>query len=83
MKPVTTSALRTDSYNTTTHVNESCSPLYATRLKGTERALAGRDEWAAIEDTLYLMGAPGMAEDLVEGLNADISDFVPSDQVEW
>ncbi len=83
MTSITASALRNDLYNTMTLVNESCAPLHVTRSKGKGMVLVGEDEWAAIEETLYLMGVPGMAEDLAEGLKADTSEFIPADQVEW
>lgn len=83
MTSITASALRDDLYNTMTRVNESCAPLHVTRTKGKGVVLIGEDEWSAIEETLYLMGVPGLAEDLIEGLHADIEDFIPADQVEW
>lgn len=45
--------------------------------------LIGEDEWAAIEETLYLMGIPGVAESLVEGRDVPAEDCVEESALEW
>ena len=45
--------------------------------------LIGEDDWAAIEETLYLLGIPGMAETLTEGLQTDPEDCIPASEFDW
>ena len=75
--------LRKDLYRTMTQVNESCTPIMVTNSKGKGVVLVGEDEWAAIEETLYLMGVPGMAESLIEGKNASLDECVSEDELDW
>lgn len=45
--------------------------------------LIGEDEWAAIEETLYLLSAPGMAEPLVAGRDEPLDECVDESALEW
>lgn len=83
MTSISATDLRKDLYRTIAQVNESCTPIMVTNSKGKGAVLVGEDEWAAIEETLYLMGIPGMAESLVEGMQADIDDCVSEDELDW
>lgn len=83
MTSITATALRKDLYNTIARVNEECAPVAITTSKGKGAVLIGEDDWAAIEETLYLMSIPGMAETLVEGLKTDPSDCVPATEFDW
>ena len=59
------------------------TPIAITNTKGKGAVLVGEDEWAAIEETLYLMGIPGMAESLVKGRDAPVEDCVDESALEW
>lgn len=83
MTSITATDLRKNIYRTIAQVNESCAPVTITSTKGKGAVLVGEDEWAAIEETLYLMGIPGMAESLVEGMATDIADCVSEDELDW
>ena len=61
MTSISATALRKDLYNIIAQANESCTPVAITNTRGKGAVLVGEDEWAAIEETLYLMGVPGMA----------------------
>ena len=45
--------------------------------------LIGEDDWAAIEETLYLSSIPGMAESIVAGSAEPLSDCVDEDSLGW
>ena len=83
MTSISATNLRKDLYRTIEQVNESCTPVMVTNSKGKGAVLVGEDEWAAIEETLYLMGIPGMAESLIEGMRADPEDCVSEDELNW
>ena len=83
MTSISATALRKDIYNIIAQINENCEPLAVTNTKGKGAVLIGEDEWAAIEETLYLMGVPGMAESLVEGRDTPVEECVDESSLEW
>lgn len=83
MTSIGATALRKDLYNVIARVNEDCTPIAITNTKGKGAVLVGEEEWAAIEETLYLMEIPGMAESLIEGRDAPAEDCVDESVLEW
>ncbi len=83
MTSISATALRKDLYNIIAQANESCTPVAITNTRGKGAVLVGEDEWAAIEETLYLMGVPGMAESLIEGRDTPAEDCVDESELEW
>ena len=83
MTSITATALRQDLYRTIARVNDESRPIAITNSKGKGAVLIGEDDWAAIEETLYLMGIPGMTETLTEGLATDPADCVPASAFDW
>lgn len=83
MGSVNATAARKDLYNLIASVNENCAPVAITTTKGKGAVLIGEDEWAAIEETLYLNGIPGMAESLLEGKTTAVEECLSADQLDW
>ncbi len=83
MTSVTATAARKDIYNLIARVNEDCKSVAITNSKGKGAVLVGEDDWAAIEETLYIMGVPGMAEKLTKAHNESIDDCIPADALDW
>lgn len=83
MTSITATALRQNLYQTIAQVNASCTPIAVTNSKGKGAVLIGEDDWAAIEETLYLASIPGMSESLQEGMNASLEECVAEDELEW
>lgn len=83
MGSVTATAARKDIYNLIASVNENCAPVAITTSRGKGAVLIGEDEWAAIEETLYLTSIPGMADIIAEGMNTPLSECVGEDDEEW
>lgn len=83
MTSISATALRKNLYNIIAQVNENCIPVAITNTRGKGAVLVGEDEWAAIEETLYLMGIPGMAESLIEGRDTPTEDCVDESELEW
>ena len=67
MTSITATALRQNIYQTIAQVNENCTPIAITNSKGKGAVLVGESDWAAIEETLFLNGIPGMSESLRAG----------------
>ena len=83
MGTITATAARKDLYNLILSVNENCAPVAITNSRGKGAVLIGEDEWAAIEETLYLNSIPGMAESILEGGAEPHSECVGEDSLEW
>lgn len=83
MTSISATALRQDIYNIISRVNEDCSPIAITNTRGKGAVLVGEDDWAAIEETLYLMSVPGMADSLIAGKAEAVEDCVSEDDLEW
>lgn len=83
MTAVTATKARENIYKLMQDVNSNCAPITITNTKGKNAVLIGEDDWKAIEETLYLMSIPGMAESIIEGGNTDISDCIDESEVKW
>lgn len=83
MTSITATAFRQNIYKTIAQVNTDAAPITITNNKGKGAVLVGEDDWAAIEETLYLAGIPGMTESLQEGRRAELKDCVTEDELEW
>lgn len=83
MGSITATAARKDLYNLISRVNEDCAPVSITNSKGKGAVLIGEDEWAAIEETLYLTGIPGMHESLIAGMEEPAAECVDENALEW
>ncbi len=83
MGSVTATAARKDLYNLIARVNEDCAPVAITNSRGKGAVLIGEEEWAAIEETLYLNNIPGMAESLIAGKAEHLENCVGEDALDW
>ena len=83
MTSISATALRRDLYNVIAEVNASSRPVTITNSRGKGAVLVGEDDWAAIEETLYLMDIPGMAESLLEGRAEPLDECVEADALDW
>ena len=83
MGSITATAARKDLYNLISRVNEDCAPVSITNSKGKGAVLIGEDEWAAIEETLYLTGIPRMYESLIAGMEEPAAECVDENALEW
>ncbi len=83
MPAVNITKARENIYQLVSDVNTNCEPVTITNNKGKNAVLIGESDWKAIEETLYLMNIPGMAESIMEGGNASLDECVSEDEVEW
>lgn len=83
MTSISATALRQDIYNIISRVNEDCAPISITNTRGKGAVLVGEDDWAAIEETLYLMSVPGMTDLLIAGKSEAVDECVSEDDLEW
>lgn len=83
MTSISATAFRKNMYNIIAQTNEDCTPIVITNTRGKGAVLIGEDEWAAIEETLYLLNVPGMAESLIAGRDEPLDECVDESALEW
>ena len=83
MTAISVTKARENIYQLMSDVNLNCEPITITNNKGKNAVLIGEADWRAIQETLYLMSIPGMAESIIEGGNTPIEDCLSEDEVEW
>lgn len=83
MTAITATKARENIYQLIQDVNVSCTPITITNTRGKNAVLIGEEDWKAIEETLYLMSIPDMAESIIEGGNTDISECLDESEVDW
>ena len=83
MSVITATKARENIYKLIADVNANCEPITITNGRGKNAVLIGEADWKAIEETLYLMSVPGMAESIITGGNTAIEDCLDENEVEW
>jgi antitoxin YefM len=82
MPTLTATEARSNLYRLIDTVTNSHEPILITGKRGNA-ILISEDDWRAIEETIYLLGLPGMRESIVEGLNASLDECIDENEVEW
>jgi len=73
VKTISATEARADLYNLIDTVGSQHEPIQITGKRG-DAILIGRDDFAAIEETLYLLNIEGMRESIVEGLKTPVEE---------
>ena len=77
---MTTTQARSNLYRLIEQVNDSHDPVFITG-KQHNAVLVAMEDWAAIQETLYLLSVPGMRESIKTGISTSINDC--DDEVQW
>ena len=80
MTTLTVTEARANLYNLLDEVAETHQPVLITG-KRANAILISEDDWRAIEETIYLLGVPGMRESILEGLATPANECL--DEIEW
>lgn len=83
MTAISAAKAKENIYQIISDVNMNCEPITITNNKGKNAVLIGEADWRAIEETLYLMSVPGMAESIITGGETPIEECVSEEEVEW
>lgn len=83
MTAISATKARDNIYQLISDVNANCQPITITNNKGRNAVLIGEDDWRAIEETLFLMSIPNMAESIIQGGNTPLEECLSEDEVEW
>ncbi len=80
MTILTATEARANLYKLLDEVAATHEPVLITG-KRANAVLISEDDWRAIEETIYLLGIPGMRESIMEGLATPVDEC--ADEVEW
>ncbi len=80
MTTLTATEARANLYKLLDEVADTHEPILITG-KRANAVLISEGDWRAIEETIYLLGIPGMRESIVEGLNTPVEEC--DAEVEW
>jgi antitoxin YefM len=80
MAAVNATNARKNLYRLIREVGESHEPITITG-KESSAVLISEDDWHAIQETLYLLSIPGMADSIREGLRTPIETC--DDSIDW
>ena len=73
MRSMTASEARSNLYRLLDEAAESHEPIQITGKRGNA-VLISEDDWAAVQETLYLLSIPGMRESIREGMAAPLEE---------
>lgn len=80
MAPLTATEARANLYRLIDETASSHQPLLISGERNSA-VLVCQEDWAAIQETLFLLSVPGMRESIREGLTTDIEDC--DEGVDW
>lgn len=66
-------------------IDESAASHEPVVIKGkrSTAVLVSAEDWASIQETLYLTSIPGMRESILDGLKASRETFLPESALDW
>ena len=73
MSTLTASEARANLYRLIDEAAESHIPIRITG-KRNNAVLISENDWAAVQETMYLLSIPGMRESIREGMESDVAD---------
>lgn len=73
MKTITATSARSDLYRIIDAAQSTHEPVQITGKRGNA-ILVAEDDWRAIQETIYLLGIPGMRDSIVEGMAEPIEN---------
>lgn len=80
MQTLSASTARTNLYRLIDETAESHQPLVITG-KRNNAVLVSAEDWAAMQETLFLLSVPNMRESIREGMITPVSEL--ADTLEW
>jgi prevent-host-death family protein len=80
MQTISASTARTNLYRLIEETAESHQPLVITG-KRNNAVLVSADDWAAMQETLFLLSVPNMRESIREGMNTPVSEL--AEKLDW
>jgi antitoxin YefM len=75
MKTIPVTQARSNLYKILDEAINSSEPIEISGKRGNG-VLVSKEDWSAIQETLYLLSVPGMRDALIEGKNTPVDDCV-------
>jgi len=82
MKTVPITTARQDIFNIIEQTIVNSEPIQITSKKG-DVVVVSLQDWSAIQETLYLLGIPGMRESILEGAKEPIDECKSLEDIGW
>lgn len=82
MNVLTASEARANLYRLIDDSAASHVPVIIKGKRNTAVLVSGED-WASIQETLFLTSVPGMRESILQSMNAPRTDFVKESGLDW
>lgn len=80
MAGITATEARSNLYRLIDETAESHQPIVITG-KRNKAVLVAEEDWAAIQETLFLLSVPGMRESIREGMAASVDEC--DEELDW
>ena len=80
MTTITVTNARKQLYKLLDMVKQSHEPIYITGKRGSG-VLISEEDFASIQETLYLQAIPGMGESIVKGMKTETKEC--SEELDW
>jgi len=80
MKTVPATEARKNLYRLLDEVAVTSAPVQITGRRASA-VLVSEDDWRALEETVYLMSIPGMADSIREGMATPLEDCI--EELDW
>lgn len=80
MGTMTASEARAKLYRLIDEAAESHTPIRITG-KRNSAVLISEEDWASVQETMYLLSVPGMRESIKEGMDSPVEDF--ESELDW
>jgi prevent-host-death family protein len=82
MKSVPITKARQDIFNIIEQTIVNSEPIQITSKKG-DVVMVSLEDWSAIQETLYLLGIPGMRESILNGAKEPTSECKSLEDIGW
>lgn len=80
MAGITATEARSNLYRLIDEIAESHQPIVIMG-KRNKAVLVSEEDWSAIQETLYLLSAPGMRESIREGIDTPVNEC--DEELDW
>jgi prevent-host-death family protein len=80
MAGITATEARSNLYRLIDETAESHQPIVIMG-KRNKAVLISEEDWAAVQETLYLLSVPGMRESIREGMDASVDEC--DEELDW
>ena len=82
MKTIAITNVRKNIFNIVKQIIEDAEPVQVVSKQG-DVVMLSLEDWAALQETLYLLSVPGMREKILEGFKKPIEECKSLEDIGW